>query len=129
MNCSEGQNAGQAEPVTSPDEKAKLHATAQPRVVSQIRRDVESVLESRVLPHGTFLADVENVVKSGGARLWHGLHRHAGVAVVGTAALAWLAADLIGVGELTLMLGIGYASYEVFRKGMSVDKALSKARV
>jgi hypothetical protein len=92
----------------------------------RIRRDLERTLHERVAPPGTRARRVESSLKISAGRTLDRLKKHAGVGVALAAGLGWLAADVVGVGEITMVVGFAYVAYEVLRKGVPLEKAVGE---
>lgn len=92
----------------------------------RIRRNIEHSLKRRTLPEGTFAARCENLMKTGGERVWRRFRRHPSAGVVLMAGVGLVAAELVGVGEIALGTALGYAAYLVLRKGLPVGQALKQ---
>lgn len=72
-------------------------------------------------------ARAEDEAKRGMGRVWGELKKRPSIGVIVFGGLAIAAADAIGVGELAMGIGIGYAAWQVLRKGKSIGEALREA--
>lgn len=89
--------------------------------------DIDHALERRSAPAGTLRAHVEDATKRGGAAVLRVLRTRPSLGVVVFGGLAIAAADLVGVGELGMGIVIGYAAWQVLRKGEPVGEAIEEA--
>ncbi len=98
-----------------PDDESKNKVD----VSTEVRARIEQALHVRRAPRGTLGARLEHVGKAWGGRLWGQLKKRPslGVAVTGTTAL--VLASLVGVGELTIAIVVGYGAYQVLREGVA----------
>jgi hypothetical protein len=94
----------------------------------QVRDDIERALHERVTPAGTRSRVIESTAKGAAAWAFARLKKHSAVGVALAAGLGWVAADLVGVGELTMIVGFGYVAYEVLRKGLPLGEAVADER-
>jgi hypothetical protein len=94
----------------------------------EIFHNIDHMLERRSARAGSWLGRAEDATKRGGTRVWRALGERPsiGVALLGGAAIA--AADAVGVGELAMGIMIGYAAWQVLRKGKPVGEALAEAQ-
>lgn len=92
----------------------------------EVRARIEHALRIRSAPPGTPAAELEQVVKEAGARVWAQLKKRPsiGVVLVGGAGLA--VASTVGVGEIAIGILAGYAAYQVLREGVSPGEAAKK---
>lgn len=93
----------------------------------EISDDIDHSLERRTAPAGTWRAHAEDAAKRGGARVWRALKKRPSLGVALFGGLAITAANAVGVGELALGIGIGYAAWQVLRKGTPIGEALEEA--
>jgi hypothetical protein len=109
-------------------EQAARHPAASGDVRREISDDIEHTLEQRSAPAGTVRARAEDRAKRGGVHLWRALKKRPSIGVLLCGGLAVAAADAVGVGELAIGLAVGYAAWQVLRKGKSVGEALTEPR-
>ncbi len=95
----------------------------------EISASIDRTLRQRSAPRGTWRAEAEHVIKRGCSLGVSELRRRPSIAVVLFGGLAILAADAIGIGELAMGIGVGYAAWKVFRKGEPLDEALREAHI
>jgi hypothetical protein len=91
---------------------------------NEIRADIDRTLQRRSAHEGTWKARAEDRLKRRGAWVWRGMKKRPSIGVIAAGGAALLLADAVGVGELAMAIGIGYAAYQVLRKGTPVDEAL-----
>jgi hypothetical protein len=113
--------------MTSSVEQAAPRSVERRDFVRDISERIDHTLDCRTAPAGTLRAWVEDEAKRGGTRVWRALERRPSLGVVLVGGLAIAAADAVGVGELAMGIGIGYAAWQVLRKGQSVGEALQEA--
>jgi hypothetical protein len=92
-----------------------------------VRHRVERTLTSRYAPPGTPIARIEEKSKSLGLRAWKVAKRWPSVAALCGGAAMLVVADAIGVGEIVLAIGAGYAIYEVLAKNVPLPEAIREA--
>ena len=102
-----------------------------PAATGDVRReitdDIERSLERRSASSGTLRARAEDKAKRGGVKVWRAFKKRPSLGVIVFGGLAIAAADAVGVGELAMGIAIGYAAWQVLRKGKSVGEALAEA--
>ena len=84
----------------------------------EVRHRIDFSLLTRNAPRGTRIARLEEVLKHNGAKLWHQLKKRPSIGVALVGGIGLTAATLIGVGELTLAIIVGYGAYQVLREGV-----------
>jgi len=92
---------------------------------SHISADIDRTLERRTSPPDTWRAHAEETIKHDSRKLWQAMKKRPSLGVLAFGGLAMLAADAVGVGEVALGLGVGYAAYRVLKKGRSTDEKVS----
>src|ERR1700733_6773088 len=107
-------------------EQAARRPVAAGDVRREISDDIEHTLDRRTAPSGTIGARMEDRAKRGGVHAWRALKKRPSLGVVLFGGTAIVLADAVGVGELALGIAIGYAAWQVLRKGKSVGEALAE---
>jgi hypothetical protein len=113
------------DPMSQSNEPAAPHAPPASDTGSHISADIDRTLERRTAPPHTWQAHAEETIKHDGRKLWQAMKKRPSVGVLVFGGLAVVAADAVGVGEVALGLGVGYAAYRVLRKGRSTDEKVS----
>ncbi len=88
---------------------------------------MEQMLARRSAPRDTLSARMEDGAKQGIAHAWNALKERPSLGVVVFGGLAMLAADAVGIGELAVGIGVGYAAWQVLRKGEPAGEAGEQA--
>ncbi len=92
-----------------------------------VRHRVEHTLTSRSAPPDTPIARIEEKSKTVGLRVWNAAKKWPSAAALCAGAATIVIADAIGVGELVLAIGAGYAIYEVLAKNVPLPEAIREA--
>jgi hypothetical protein len=108
------------------DEQAARRPAAEHDMGREVCDDIDRTLDRRVAPPGTFRARAEHETKRQGTHVWRMLKERPTVGVILFGGLAIAAADAVGVGELAIGIAVGYAAWQVLRKGKSVGEALTE---
>lgn len=90
---------------------------------TEVRARIEHSLHIRTAPRGTTTAEIEQVVKAHGGRLWAQLKKRPSLGVVLAAGTGLALAMLVGVGELGVAIATGYGAYQVLREGVAPRQA------
>jgi hypothetical protein len=104
------------------NEPAATHAAPTTDTASHISADIDRSLERRTSPPDTWRAHAEETIKHDSRKVWQAMKRRPSLGVLVFGGLAMAAADAVGVGEVALGLGVGYAAYRVLKKGRSRDE-------
>jgi hypothetical protein len=112
--------------MTQSVEQAARRPAADQDIGRELSDDIDRALDRRVAPPGTLRAQAEHEVKQGGARVWRALKHRPSIGVLVIGGLAIAAADAVGVGELAMGIGLGFAAWQVLRKGKTVEQALEE---
>jgi hypothetical protein len=107
------------------NEPAGQRAAPPSDTASHISADIDRSLERRTSPPHTWRAHAEETIKHDSRKAWQAMKRRPSLGVLVFGGLAVAAADAIGVGEVALGLGVGYAAYRVLRKGRSTDEKVT----
>ena len=113
------------EPMSQVNEPAAQRAVPVSDTATHISADIDRTLERRTSPPNTWQAHAEETIKHDSRKVWQAMKKRPSLGIVVFGGLAMVAADAIGVGEVALGLGVGYAAYRVLRKGRSTDERVS----
>jgi hypothetical protein len=113
------------DPMSQSNEPAAMRAAPAGDTASNISADIDRSLERRTSPPDTWRGHAEETIKHDGRKIWQAMKRRPSLGVVVFGGLAMAVADAVGVGEVALGLGVGYAAYKVLKKGRSTDEQVS----
>jgi hypothetical protein len=117
----------QSQPDASAGKNGHARSKDRAALATEISVRIDHLLTTRHAARGTFAAEVESVVKRQGGRLWMLMKRRPWVGVVVVSGGAFALADVLGAGELTIALILGYAAYRVLREGVPPTRAVEEA--
>ena len=97
-----------------------------PTTAREVRTSIERSLKTRSARPGTTAHKIEEKVKTRLENVWKGAKKRPSIGVLVAVGIGIAAAELIGVGELAVAVGFGYAAYQVLRMGVPLDKAIEE---
>ena len=92
---------------------------------STISADIDRSLERPAAHPETWMGHAEDTLKHDTRKVWQAMKKRPSLGILVFGGLAVVAADAIGVGEVMVGLGVGYAAYRVLRKGRSTDEKIT----
>ena len=91
---------------------------------TEARARIGHWLHVRAAPAGTTIARWEDVAKRGGMKVWCRLVKRPSIGVVLASGFGMAVASVVGVGELTIAIAVGYAAFQVLREGLPPGAAV-----